>query len=88
MSDEIKGGSISKGYMPGIEKGLREAMLEGYLAGYPMVDVGVVVYDGKEHDVDSSEMAFKLAGKHALKTAFEKCKPTLKNPTQVLQIRP
>jgi len=86
MDNEIKGGSISKGYMPGIEKGLREAMLEGYLAGYPMVDVGVVVFDGKEHDVDSSEMAFKLAGKHALKTAFEKCRPTLLEPVMNLTV--
>ena len=51
-----------------------------------MVDVGVVVYDGKEHDVDSSEMAFKLAGKHALKTAFEKCRPTLLEPVMDLTV--
>jgi elongation factor G len=86
MENEVKGGAISKGYMPGIEKGLREAMDEGFLAGYPMVDVGVSVYDGKEHDVDSSEMAFKLAGKHALKTAFEKCKPTLLEPVMNLTV--
>ncbi|MBI9097389.1 MAG: elongation factor G [Spirochaetaceae bacterium] len=86
MENEIKGGSISKGYMPGIEKGLREAMEEGFLAGYPMVDVGVTVFDGKEHDVDSSEMAFKLAGKNALKTAFEKCSPTLLEPVMNLTV--
>ena len=80
LTNDIRGGSISKGYFPGIEKGLREAMQEGYLAGYPMVDIGVSVYDGKEHPVDSSEMAFKLAAKNALKTAFEKCGPTLLEP--------
>ncbi len=80
MENIIKGGSISKGYMPGIEKGLREAMSEGFLAGYPMVDIGVSVVDGKEHPVDSSEMAFKLAAKHALKEAFEKAKPSLLEP--------
>jgi len=82
----IKGGSISKGYLPGIEKGLLEAMEEGHLAGYPMVDVGVTVLDGKEHPVDSSEMAFKIAGKMALKTAFEKCKAALLEPVVNLTV--
>ncbi|MGD1829295.1 MAG: elongation factor G [Spirochaetaceae bacterium] len=80
MNNAIKGGSISKGYMPGIEKGLREAMTEGFLAGYPMVDIGVTIVDGKEHPVDSSEMAFKLAAKQALRTAFEQAKPSLLEP--------
>jgi elongation factor G len=80
MTNDTKGGSISRGYFPGIEKGLREAMQEGFLAGYPMVDIGVSVFDGKEHPVDSSEMAFKLAAKNALKQAFEKCGPTLLEP--------
>ena len=80
LSNDTKGGSVSKGYFPGIEKGLREAMLEGFLAGYPMVDIGVSVYDGKEHPVDSSEMAFKLAAKMALKTAFEKAGAVLLEP--------
>jgi len=80
MSNDIKGGAVSRGYFPGIEKGLREAMQEGFLAGYPMVDIGVSVYDGKEHSVDSSEMAFKLAAKNALKQAFGKCGPTLLEP--------
>lgn len=80
MTKDIKGGSISRGYFPGIEKGLREAMQEGFLAGYPMVDIGVSVFDGKEHPVDSSEMAFKLAAKNALKQACEKCAPVLLEP--------
>ncbi len=80
MTNDTKGGSISRGYFPGIEKGLREAMQEGLLAGYPLVDISVSVYDGKEHPVDSSEMAFKLAAKNALKQACEKCAPTLLEP--------
>lgn len=86
MTNIIKGGAISRGYMPGIEKGLKEAMVEGFLAGYPMVDVGVSIFDGKEHPVDSSEMAFKLAAKNALKTAFEKCGPTLLEPIMDLTV--
>lgn len=80
LTNDIRGGSISKGYFPGIEKGLREAMEEGFLAGYPMVDIGVSVYDGKEHPVDSSEMAFKLAAKMGLKQAFESAAPVLLEP--------
>ena len=86
LSNDIKGGSISKGYMPGIEKGLLEGMLEGYVAGYPLRDIGVSVFDGKEHPVDSSEMAFKLAAKHALKDAVAKAKPTLLEPIMDLTV--
>ena len=86
MSNDIKGGSISKGYMPGIEKGLLEGMNEGFLAGYPLMDIGVSIFDGKEHPVDSSEMAFKLAAKHALKEAVEKAKPTLLEPVMNLTV--
>ncbi|MDA3956957.1 elongation factor G [Oceanispirochaeta sp.] len=86
MTNDTKGGSISKGYMPGIEKGLLESMNEGFLAGYPLMDIGVSIFDGKEHPVDSSEMAFKLAGKHALKVAVEKAKPTLLEPVMNLTV--
>ncbi|QEN07474.1 elongation factor G [Oceanispirochaeta crateris] len=86
MTNDIKGGSISKGYMPGIEKGLLESMNEGFLAGYPLMDIGVSIFDGKEHPVDSSEMAFKLAAKHALKEAVEKAKPTLLEPVMNLTV--
>ena len=86
LTNDIKGGAVSKGYFPGIEKGLREAMEEGFLAGYPMVDIGVSVYDGKEHPVDSSEMAFKLAAKMALKTAFEGAGAVLLEPMVNLTI--
>ncbi|MGM0431196.1 MAG: elongation factor G [Spirochaetota bacterium] len=82
----IKGGSVSKGYMPGIEKGIHEAMEEGYLAGYPLVDIGVEIVDGKEHPVDSSEMAFKMAAKGALKAAIDKAQPVLLEPIMKLHV--
>ena len=76
----VKGGNVSKGYVPGIEKGLHDQMEEGFLAGYPMVDIGVTLVDGKEHPVDSSEMAFRLAAKGAMKLAIEKAGPVLLEP--------
>jgi elongation factor G len=82
----IKGGSVSKGYMPGIEKGIHEAMEEGFLAGFPLVDIGVEIIDGKEHPVDSSEMAFKLAAKGALKACVEKANPVLLEPIMQLHV--
>ncbi len=86
FQNAIKGGSVSKGYMPGIEKGLHEAMEEGFLAGYPVVDVGIRIIDGKEHPVDSSEMAFKLAAKGALKKAFETAGTKLLEPIMRLSV--
>lgn len=80
FTNAIKGGSVSKGYVPGIEKGLKERMEEGYLANYPLVDIGITLVDGKEHPVDSSEMAFKLAAKGALDAALAKAKCTLLEP--------
>lgn len=82
----IKGMAVSKGYVPGIEKGLHEAMESGILAGYPVVDVGVTLYDGKEHPVDSSEMAFKMAARGALKEAMSKAKPALLEPVMNLEV--
>lgn len=82
----IRGMAVSKGYIPGIEKGLKEAMADGVLAGYPMVDIGSELIDGKEHSVDSSEMAFKLAAKGALKEAVGKAKPTLLEPVMNLEV--
>jgi elongation factor G len=82
----IRGMAVSKGYIPGIEKGLKEAMSEGVLAGYPMVDIGTELLDGKEHPVDSSEMAFKLAAKGAMLEAVGKAKPTLLEPIMNLEI--
>ena len=82
----IKGGSVSKGYIPGIEKGLQEAMAEGHLAGYPLVDIGITLVDGKEHPVDSSEMAFKLAAKGAMELAIAKAGPVLLEPVMHLEV--
>ncbi len=86
FGNEIKGGSVSRGYIPGIEKGLHEAMESGVVAGYPVVDVGVVLFDGKEHAVDSSEMAFKIAARGALRQAMEKAKPVLLEPIMKLSV--
>lgn len=82
----IKGGSVSKGYIPGIEKGIAEGMHEGILAYYPVVDIEVNLFDGKEHPVDSSEMSFKLAAKGCLKTVMEKAGPTLLEPVMKLEV--
>jgi elongation factor G len=82
----IKGQAVSKGYVPGIEKGFHEAMEAGVLAGYPVVDVGVELLDGKEHPVDSSEMAFKLASRGALREAMTKAKPALLEPVMNLNV--
>ena len=86
FENAIRGQAVSKGYMPGIEKGLLEGMEEGYLAGYPLVDIGSKIVDGKEHPVDSSEMAFKLAAKGALKAALEKADPVLLEPIMRLKV--
>jgi len=82
----IRGMAVSKGYIPGIEKGLHEAMQEGFVAGYPAVDIGAQLLDGKEHPVDSSEMAFKLAAKGALREAAQKAGPTLLEPVMDLEV--
>ncbi len=86
FENAIKGGAISRGYIPGVEKGIIEGMQAGILAGYPVVDLGAVVVDGKEHPVDSSEMAFKLAAKGALMSAMEKAKPVLLEPIVNLRV--
>jgi elongation factor G len=82
----IRGMAVSKGYIPGIEKGLHEAMEEGFVAGYPAVDIGVELLDGKEHPVDSSEMAFKLASKGAMRDAASKAGPVLLEPVMNLEV--
>lgn len=86
FTNSIKGGSISKGYIPGIEKGIHESMEEGYLAGYPLVDIGINLIDGKEHPVDSSEMAFKLAAKGAMDIALSKAGVVLLEPHMKLEV--
>jgi elongation factor G len=84
--DEIVGGAIPRNYIPSVEKGIREAMAEGYLAGYPMVDVRVTLYDGSYHEVDSSDMAFKIAGSLGFKSAVEKAKPVILEPVMHMEI--
>jgi elongation factor G len=86
FANEIKGGAVSKGYVPGIEKGFHEAMEHGVLAGYPVRDVGIVLFDGKEHPVDSSEMAFKIAARGALRQGMEQCGPVLLEPIMKLSV--
>ncbi len=80
FTNAVFGGAISKNYIPGVEKGVKEAMENGVLAGYPVVDVSVTVLDGKEHPVDSSEMAFKLASRNAFKDAMRNAGPILLEP--------
>lgn len=80
FSDEIKGGAIPQEYIPAIEKGVKEAMQNGVVAGYPLVDMKVTLYDGSFHDVDSSEAAFKIAGSLALQEGAKRAKPVLLEP--------
>lgn len=84
--NNIKGGVIPQEYIPAVEKGVREAMQRGVLAGYPMVDLSVDLYDGSYHDVDSSEIAFKLAAMYALKEAAEKARPVILEPMMRVEI--
>ncbi|MBI2990932.1 MAG: elongation factor G, partial [Deltaproteobacteria bacterium] len=84
--DDIVGGAIPRNYIPSVEKGIREAMAEGHTAGYPMVDVRVTLYDGSYHDVDSSDMAFKIAGSMGFKNAVEKARPVILEPVMHMEI--
>jgi len=85
--DEIKGASIPGQYIPGVEKGVVEAMEEGNLAKYPVTNVSVAVFDGKYHPVDSSELAFKMAARHAFRDAFDKASPCLLEPVMHIDVR-
>ena len=84
--DAIVGGVVPREYIPVTDKGLQEAMAGGILAGYPMVDVKATLFDGSYHDVDSSEMAFKVAASLALKEALKKCKPVLLEPIMKVEV--
>jgi elongation factor G len=85
--DKVVGGSVPRNYIPAVEKGVHEALQEGALAHFPMVDIRVTLFDGKEHPVDSSEMAFKIAGSQALKQGALKAAPVLLEPVVTLKIR-
>ena len=84
--DEIFGGSIPRQYIPAVEKGIQDARMKGYLAGYPVVDFRVRLKDGQYHDVDSSELAFKIAGSLAFQQAMEQGRPTLLEPIMHVDI--
>jgi elongation factor G len=82
----VVGGSIPKEYIPAVEKGVKEATANGVLAGYPVVDVKVTLFDGSYHDVDSNEMAFKIAGSMAFKDAMSKAKPVILEPIMKVEV--
>ncbi len=86
FEDAIVGGVIPRQFIPAVEKGVREMLAKGPLAGYPVVDVKVKLYDGGYHDVDSSEMAFKIAAHIGFKKAFEQCKPVLLEPIMTITV--
>ncbi len=87
FDNEIFGGAIPKNFIPAVEKGIIEAAEKGFLAGYPMVDFKVTLYDGSYHDVDSSELAFKLAARKAFKAAMQEAKPALLEPIMNVEIQ-
>ena len=87
FANEVFGGAIPRNFIPAVEKGIVEAAANGFLAGFPVVDFKVTVYDGSYHDVDSSEMAFKLAARKAFKAAMQQAKPSLLEPIMNVEDR-
>ncbi|MGD1075792.1 MAG: elongation factor G [Thermodesulfovibrionales bacterium] len=86
FANKVVGGTIPREYIPAVEKGIKEAMDSGVLAGYPVVDVKATLYDGSYHEVDSSEMAFKIAGSMAFKDGVKKAKPVLLEPVMSVEV--
>ena len=84
--NDIFGGAIPKNYIPAVEKGIRDAAARGYLAGFPVVDFRVILYDGSYHDVDSNDMSFQMAGRIAFRKAMEQARATLLEPIMVAEI--
>jgi elongation factor G len=84
--NDIFGGAIPRNFIPAVEKGIKDAAARGYLAGFPVVDFRVVLYDGSYHDVDSNDLSFQMAGRIAFKKAMEQAKPTLLEPIMVVEI--
>ena len=84
--NKIKGGAVPSEFIPAVEKGIEEALDNGVKAGYPMVDVRATLTDGKYHDTDSSEIAFKIAGSMALKAAAQRAKPVLLEPVMAVEV--
>jgi elongation factor G len=87
FANEVFGGAIPRNFIPAVEKGIVEAAANGFLAGFPVVDFKVTVYDGSYHDVDSSEMAFKLAARKAFKAAMQEAKPAILEPIMNVEIQ-
>ncbi|MGQ9496957.1 MAG: elongation factor G [Desulfotomaculales bacterium] len=86
FGEEVFGGAVPSQYFPAVEKGVREAMMEGVLAGYPVTGVSVVLYDGSYHPVDSSELAFKIAASMAFKKGMEQAKPVILEPIMNVEV--
>ncbi|PTQ56999.1 MAG: Translation elongation factor G [Candidatus Carbobacillus altaicus] len=86
FENKIVGGVVPKEYIPAVQAGIEEAMQNGVLAGYPLIDIKATIFDGSYHDVDSSEMAFKIAGSLALKEAAKKCDPVLLEPIFKIEV--
>jgi len=84
--NNIVGGAIPRNYIPAVEKGVVEAMGNGFVAGYPMMDIRVTLYDGSYHEVDSSDMAFKIAGSMGFKNAMDKAKPIILEPVMSMEV--
>ncbi len=84
--DKIVGGTVPREYIPAVDKGLQESLASGVIAGYPMLDIKATLFDGSYHEVDSSEMAFKIAASMALKSVKDKCKPTLLEPIMSVDV--
>jgi len=84
--DDIFGGAIPKNWIPSVERGIREAAVRGFLAGFPMTDFRATLYDGKYHDVDSSDIAFKIAGSLAFKEAMKQARPALLEPVMNVEV--
>ncbi len=87
FANEVFGGSIPRQFIPAVEKGIQEARVKGFLAGYPMVDFRVTLFDGQFHAVDSNEMSFKMAGRLAFKDAMSRARPTILEPVMDVEIR-
>jgi len=86
FENDVFGGAIPRNFIPAVEKGIQESAARGYLAGYPVVDFKVILYDGSYHDVDSNELSFKMAGRLAFRKCMEQAKPTLLEPVMKVEI--
>jgi elongation factor G len=84
--DDIFGGAIPRQFVPAVEKGVQDARTRGYLAGYPVVDFRVTVFDGSYHDVDSNELSFRMAGRLAFKDAMTRARPTILEPVMNVEV--